>query len=57
VNSLKRKELMMLEAAAAVEASKPSSADPSRYLELKVLLDEFLAQCASIIQDMLCRYL
>ena len=57
VNALKLKELMLLEAAAAVEASKPSWADPSRYLELKILLDEFLALCDPIIQDMLCRYL
>jgi DNA-directed RNA polymerase specialized sigma24 family protein len=57
VNTLKHKELMMLEAAAAVNASKPAWTDPSRQLELKILLDEFLAQFDSIIQDMLCRYL
>jgi DNA-directed RNA polymerase specialized sigma24 family protein len=57
VNTLKHKESLMLKVAAVVNASKPAWTDPSRQLEIKILLDEFLAQFDSIIQDMLCRYL
>jgi DNA-directed RNA polymerase specialized sigma24 family protein len=56
VNNLKRRELMMFEAVAAVTVSKPVWADPSRQLELKILFDEFLAQCDPIVEDMFCRY-
>ncbi len=55
VNHLKRKELVAVALSVAVHKSDPLWADPSREFENKILLDECLAQCDFIAQDMAWR--
>jgi DNA-directed RNA polymerase specialized sigma24 family protein len=55
VNHLKRKELTVVALSEARKTSEPSWADPSREFENKILLDEFLAQCDFVAQDMAWR--
>jgi len=57
VNRLKRKELAMISIADSVEFLRPQWADPTRQLETKILVDECLAQCDFITQDMFWRRL
>jgi len=55
VNRLKRKELTVVSLSEAGQRSAPPWADPSRQFESKILLDECLAQCDFIAQDMAWR--
>jgi DNA-directed RNA polymerase specialized sigma24 family protein len=55
VNHLKRKELAVVSLSETAEKSEPPWADPSREFENKILLDECLAQCDFIAQDMALR--
>jgi len=58
VNRLKRKELAMISLADSGQSlSPPRWADPTRQLETKILVDECLAQCDFITQDMFWRRL
>jgi len=55
VNRLKRKELAVVALGEAVQRSDSAWADPSRQLETKILLDECLALCDFVAQDMALR--
>jgi DNA-directed RNA polymerase specialized sigma24 family protein len=55
VNHLKRKELAAVALSEAAHKSDPPWADPSREFDNKILLDECLAQCDFIAQDMAWR--
>ena len=55
VNHLKCKELAVVSLSEAGQMSEPPWADPLRELETKMLLDECLAQCDFIAQDMAWR--
>jgi len=57
VNRLKRKELAVLDAAIAGQTLAQRLADPSRQLEMKVLVDECLAQFDFTGRDMCWRRL
>ena len=53
VNRLRRRQPVMVSLAEAAQV--PEWADPSRQLETKMLLDECLAQCDFVAQDMAWR--
>jgi len=55
VNHLKRKELAVVSLCEAGQMAEPPWADSMRELETKMLLDECLAQCDFIAQDMAWR--
>ena len=55
VNHLKRKELTLVSLSEVGHMSEPAWADALRELENKMLLDECLAQCDFIDQDMAWR--
>ena len=56
VNRLKRKQLAVVSLGeASVESTTPRWANPSRDFEMKILVDECLAQCDSVTQDMFSR--
>ena len=55
VNRLKRKQLVLVTSDGDGQASAPRWADPSRELEMKILVDECLAQCDFVGQDMFWR--
>ncbi len=55
VNHLKRKEVLVVALSETARKSEPSWADASRELSNKILLDEVLAQCDFIAQDMAWR--
>jgi DNA-directed RNA polymerase specialized sigma24 family protein len=55
INRLKRKELIAISLSEVRETSVPPWADPSREFENKILLDECLAQCDFVEQDMAWR--
>lgn len=57
VNRLKRKELVVLDTAIAGQTLAQRSADPSRQLEMKILVDECLAQFDFTGRDMCWRRL
>jgi DNA-directed RNA polymerase specialized sigma24 family protein len=57
LNRLKRKELVVLDAAIAGQTLAQRSADPSRQLEMKILVDECLAQFDFTARDMCSRRL
>jgi len=57
VNRLKRKELALLNAAAAGQALAQRSADPSHQLEMQILLNEYLARFDFEEKDMCWRRL
>lgn len=57
VNRLKSKELAVLDAAIAGQTLKQRLADPSRQLEIKILVDECLAQFDFTERDMCWRRL
>ncbi len=52
VNRVRSKQLILVSSGEADPASMPRWADPSRQFESKILVDEFLAQCDSVTQDM-----
>jgi hypothetical protein len=54
VNRLKRKQLALVSLGEASE-TPPVWADPSREFEMKILVDECLAQCDFVAQDMFSR--
>jgi hypothetical protein len=54
VNRFKRKQVVTVRLAEAVR-SGPAWADPSAQFDMKILIDEFLAQCDSDAQDMFLR--
>jgi len=55
VNHLKRKEVLVVGLSETARKSEPPWADASRELSNKILLDEVLAQCDFIAQDMAWR--
>jgi len=55
VNRLKRKQLVLVTSDGNGQASAPHWADPSRDFETKILVDECLAQCDFVAQDMFWR--
>jgi hypothetical protein len=55
VNRLKRKQLLLVSSNGDRQASAPRWADPSREFEMKILVDECLAQCDFVAQDMFWR--
>jgi DNA-directed RNA polymerase specialized sigma24 family protein len=55
VNHLKRKEVTVVSFSETAEMSEPPWAEPSRELDNKILLDECLAQCDFVTQDMALR--
>ncbi len=55
VNRLKRRQLVLVASDGDGQASAPRWADPSREFEMKILVDECLAQCDFVAQDMFWR--
>lgn len=55
VDQLKRKELKLTSLSEAARTLDPPWADPFREFENKLLLDECLAQCDSVVHDMALR--
>ena len=55
VNRLKRKQLVLVTSDDDRQVSVPRWADPSREFETKILVDECLAQCDFVAQDMFWR--
>jgi DNA-directed RNA polymerase specialized sigma24 family protein len=55
VNRLKRKGLTLVSLSQVAEVADPPWADPLRQFENKILLDECLAQCDFVTQDMAWR--
>jgi DNA-directed RNA polymerase specialized sigma24 family protein len=55
VNRLRRKQLVLVSSNGDGQASTPRWADPSRDFETKILVDECLAQCDFVTQDMFWR--
>ena len=55
VNRVKRKQVVTVSLEEIVQ-SRPAWADPSAQFDMKILIDEFLAQCASDVQDMFLRW-
>jgi hypothetical protein len=56
VNRLKRKQLALIGLSeASRDSTTPRWADPSRDFENKILVDECLTQCDSVVQDMFWR--
>ena len=54
VNRVKRKQVVTVSLEEIVR-SRPTWADPSAQFDMKILIDEFLAQCASDAKDMFLR--
>jgi DNA-directed RNA polymerase specialized sigma24 family protein len=55
INHLKRKEVTLVSLSERAQMPEPTWADPSREFDNKILLDECLAQCDFIAQDMAWR--
>jgi DNA-directed RNA polymerase specialized sigma24 family protein len=55
VNRLKRKQLVLVSSGEDGQPSVPRWADPSRKFEIKILVDECLARCDFVTQDMFWR--
>lgn len=54
-NRMRRKQLVLVSSNGDGQASTPRWADPSRDFETKILVDECLAQCDFVTQDMFWR--
>lgn len=52
VNRARSKQLVLVSSSEAGHALTPKWTDPSRQLEVKIMVDEFLARCDSLTQDM-----
>jgi DNA-directed RNA polymerase specialized sigma24 family protein len=55
VNRLRRKQLVLVSSNGDGQASTPRWTDPSQDFEMKILVDECLAQCDFVAQDMFWR--